>query len=238
MTEQVMSTEISSQPVASESSNVSSAPQVQEKMLRQSEVNEIIGKVKHEAYSKGLAERPAPVYSAPVQQQPQYAAQPGMNAAGIAPTISEEHLRKLIAEENAKSEYAKNYERLVGSFIGKLEQGKNKYEDFEQVVAPLELPKMPVIWQAAETFDNPAAIVYALGKKPGKLAQLLNLAHSPELVRREMKELSESLQQNESAKEEKAPNAPISRPKPSNVGMGNGDASTLSAQDWKKILRV
>lgn len=246
MTEQVQGFSADQgQPASSESVNISSsAPAQQEKMLSQSEVNRLIGKTKDESYQRGAqdalsrfqqSQQAEPAYQ---QQQPamQQAPQHVQHVGGI-PQLTDEQLRAKIIEENQKLEQYKSYQGLVNSFVSKIEAGKNKYEDFDNVAKDLNLPQIPAIWQAAERFDNPADIVYHLGKNPGKLAQLLTVAYSPELVKRGMQEISDSLKQNEAAGEQKQPNAPLSRPTPSNVGMGNGD-KTLSAQDWKKILRV
>lgn len=246
MTEQVQSLSADqNQPVVSESASIpSSAPAQQEKMLSQSEVNRLIGKTKDEAYHKGMqdalhrSQQQQPVdthqYQQPVVQQ---APQQTQYVGGM-PQLSEEQLRAKIIEEQQKLEQYKNYQGLVNSFVSKIESGKGKYEDFDSVATALNLPQIPAIWQAAEKFDNPADIVYHLGKNPGKLAQLLTVAYSPELVKRGMQEISDSIKQNEIASEQKQPNPPLSRPKPSNIGMGNGDKNGLSVQDYKKIYRV
>jgi hypothetical protein len=235
------------QPASSDSQNIqSSAPTPavqQERMLPQSEVNKIIGRVKDESYQKGLQEHAnrtqqntAPNYEsqAPAMQQSYQSVQ---QQVGGIPQQSPEQIRAMIAEENQKLEYNRNYQGLVNSLVSKVEAGKDKYTDFEQVVKPINFLNTP-IWHVAEKFDNPADIVYHLGKNPGKLAQLLTVAYSPELVERGMQEISASLKQNEAAALEKAPNAPLSRQKPSNIGTGNGDSSNLSASDWKKISRI
>jgi hypothetical protein len=234
-----------SQPASSESVNVaSSAPVQQERMLPQSEVNKIVGKIRDESYQKGVQEalnrhqqqHAEPVYQ---QQQPmmQQAPQHTQYVGGI-PQQSPEQIRAMIAEEQQKLDNFRNYQGTVNSFISKVEAGKTKFEDFDNVAKDLNLPQMPVIWQTAEKFDNPADIVYHLGKNPGKLAQLLTMAQvSPEMVKRGMQEISDSLKQNEVAAEQKQPNAPLGRPKPSNIGMGNGDKN-LSVQDYKKIYRT
>lgn len=246
MTEQVQPIESQNQPMASDSSSVSQAPvqhtETPERTFKQSELNEIIGRVKHDSYQRGRSEREAPVQpqsnygtQMPQQmQQPQYApTQPAQQ-----PVASPEQLRQMIAEETARMTQQNQYQGLVNSFVGKIESGKKKFDDFDTVVTPLNLPQIPAIWQTAEGFENAADIIYELGKNPEKLGQLMNVAYSPELVKRGMQKIADSLKQNESAAGQKNPNPPLSRPTPSNIGIGSGDASTLSAQDWKKILKV
>jgi hypothetical protein len=233
MTEQVQTTEVTNQPTSATSAPAT--PASSEKMLRQSEVNEIAGRSKHEAYQKGKSEAIAEWQSQNASTA-QAAPQATQMVGGI-PQVSPEQLRAMIQEENQKSEQAKQYQGLANMFVSKMEAGKGKYQDFDKVVTPLNLPQIPMIWQTAAGFENPADIVYELGNNPAKLAQLVNLAYSPELVKREMQKLSDSLKQNEVAEEQKPANAPLSRPKPSNVGMGNGGNKDLSVSDWKKILR-
>lgn len=236
MTEQVKTTEIQNQPATSSVTTPAPAP---EKMLSQSEVNELVGRAKHDSYQKGVSEaetrwRTQPAQpTQPVQPQPQAT----QNVGGI-PQQTPEQIRAMIVEENQKAQAQTQYQQLATSFVSKVEADKAKYPDFEQVVTPLNLPQIPLIWQTAAAFDNPADIVYELGKNPSKLAQLGSLGYSPELVKREMQKLSDSLKQNALADEQKVPNAPLRRPQPSNIGMGNGGSKNLNAQDWKKILRT
>lgn len=233
MTEQVSTTEVENQPVDSTSAPVS------EKMLKQSEVNELIGRVKHDSYAKGKNDAEAQWKT----QQPAQPTQPAspapqatQNVGGI-PQLTQEQIRSMITEQMQQSEQQKQMQGLANMFVSKMEAGKGKYQDFDQVVTPLNLPQIPLIWQTASAFDNPADIVYELGKNPAKLAQLSLVGYSPELLKREMQKLSDSLKQNEVAKEQKVANAPLDRPSPSTVGMGNGGKSDLSVQDWRKIYR-
>lgn len=227
--------------VSSSVSNSSVAPAAPEKTLRQSEVNELIGRIKHESYQKGKSEalsefqthtQVSAPQAPPMQSQQPYAAQ----SVGGIPQLTPDQIRAQIVDEMTRAEQVKNYKQVVDTFVSKLESGKGKYEDFDKVAATLNLPQIPAIWQTAANFDNPADIIYELGNNPSKLSSLLTIAYSPELVKKEMQKLSDSLKQNDAADEKKVANAPLRRPETSNVGMGNG--KSLKAQDWKKILRT
>lgn len=245
MTEQVQNFSADQSQAASISSNVStSAPVQPEKTFTQADLDRVAGKIRDDAYQKGVrdtlskVQQPSaePTYQSPapaIQQVPQH-----VQHVGGIPQLTDEQLRTKIIEEQQKLEQFKSYQGLVNSFVSKLEAAKSKYEDFDTVAKDLNLPQIPVIWQAAEKFDNAADIVYHLGKNPTKLSQLLTVAYSPELVRRGMQEISDSLKQNEAASEQKQPNPPLSRQKPSNIGMGNGGKNGLTVQDYKKIYRV
>lgn len=204
------------------------------------DVDRIVGTKVQKGYDKGYETAKAEIearYAPPTQpsyQQP--SPQPTQQVGGIN-QLTPDQVRQMIAEESQKKDNANYYNSLANSFVSKLNAGSKKYEDFDAVVTPLNLPQIPEIWTVAEKFDNPADILYELGNNPAKLAQLRNIAYSPELVKREMQKLSDSLKQNEEADQQKTASPPLSRPKPSNVGMGNGGSKDLSVADYRKIYR-
>src|SRR4051812_42808215 len=77
----------------------------QEKMLKQSEVNELIGRIKHGAYAKGLRESQQ-------QSQPQ-------NGSGLGgmPQLNEEQVRQLIADESSKQAHVAAAHNMLSSFV-------------------------------------------------------------------------------------------------------------------------
>lgn len=244
MTEQVQEfAEGQSAPSVSESV-APSAPVQPARTFTQADLDRVAGKVREDAYQKGLRDA-ANRHQQHVESQPisqpnvtQPISQPVQHVGGI-PQLSDDQIRQKIIEETQRLKQFENYTNVANSFVSKVEASKSKYEDFDKVATDLKLHQVPIIWQTAEKFDNPADIVYHLGKNPGKLAQLLTVAYSPELVERGMHEISDSIKQNELASEQKQPNAPLSRPTPSNLGTGNGgNKGQLTAQDWKKILRT
>jgi hypothetical protein len=168
-----------------------------EKMLAQSEVNEIAGKVRAEAFERGKAA----ALAAQQQGQAQAAQQ---SAQG---SLNEEQVRAMILEQTQQiqAEQARMAmaERVVGEFASKMEAGKGAYEDFEDTVKQVDLSTIPEIVQLANGVGNTHEVMYDLAKNPYKIANLLTLARtSPQLARVEMARLSASIVANQSAQQQ------------------------------------
>ncbi len=205
-----------------------------ERTFRQSEVNDLIKRVKHEESQK--RER---LYN----EQPQYAAekygsqpaQQNTHESDIRRMASEEAQRlrdQWVNEAQSKSEQD-NAQRIVKSFWDKIATGKEKYDDFEKVTGDIELSRFPnVVQLLAEHIDNSSEVLYELGKDRLKLAQLEQLSYmSPRDAMVQAKRLADSIKDNESSGRTRIPNAPLSQQRPSNVGTESGSA--LSMRDLK-----
>lgn len=206
----------------------SSTPQVpqdaaQEKVLKQSEVNELVGRIKHEAYQKGLREAQA--------QQPQ--SMPQGQSMGGMPQLTEEQVRQMIADEAHKQSQVAAAHNMLTSFAQKMQNGKSKYQDFDETVANLgDLRNIPHVIQLAEEAGNTEDVMYELGKNPGKVATLTTLSYvNPQLAKLEMKKLSDSIKKNQEAQNIPDVSEPLSQIKPSTVGTDNG---SLSIRDLKR----
>lgn len=219
------------------------APQVQEqeKLLPQSQVNEIVKRAKEQAVEQ---------YKKLYSEQPEYAQQkygdPAPAFAMGKPTIDESHYRKIAAEEaqrmrteifneaqkRQQEEYAQN---LVQKFVQKIEPAKSQYEDFEKVTGDLNLQPFPHVVQIlAENIDNSGDLLYELGKDRLKLVQLEGLAersrsdaivHAQRLAQA-MKERREATISNS-----KAPKEPLTKMLP----QVNGSAT--NTMDWKELSK-
>ncbi len=207
-------------------------PQVDnaEKTLKQSEVNELVGRVKHEAYTKGLREG--------TQQQPQAQPQAAATGLGGMPQVTEDHVRQMIAEEAQKQQHLQTINKTIDGFVKQMSSGKDKYSDFDETVSKLgELKNYPHIVQLATDEGIAGDIMYELAKNPGKVATITSLSYiNPELAKQEMRKLAESIRHNvESAN---TPNAkePLSQVKPSTVGTDNGSntISDLRKKSWAR----
>lgn len=208
----------------------------QERTFRQSEVNDLIKRVKHEESQK--RERLH-------QEQPQYAAEKyGSQPVNSGNPLNETEFRRIAAEEaqrvrdQEKSEWQsrseqENAQRIVKNFWDKIATGKERYDDFEKVTGDIELSRFPnVVQLLAEHIDNSSDVLYELGKDRLKIAQLEQLAYmSPRDAMIQAKRLSDSIKDNESANRTRTPNAPLSQQRPSNVGTESGSA--LSMRDLK-----
>ncbi len=202
----------------------------QERLFKQSEVNEIVGKVRKEASQKA-AERVAQEYTAPAQSG-----------------LTEQQMRSLAAEEiqRHRDEWSKDYQakteaetaqKIVKNFWDKIETGKAKFEDFDSVAGDIELARFPnVVEMLAEHIDNSADVLYEFGKNRSKLAQLEQLAQmSPRDAIKEAKRLSQSIKDNDSAATTRSPNEPLSKSRSSN---SNVESGPLSMADLKRKYRA
>lgn len=222
-----VSQSVSSSPATSGVSQAPSQFTSEEKTFRQSEVNDIVGRAKHEAVERfKRADNAAP-------QQ---------NNVGL----STDEIRRITAEETTrlrdewqreayqKAQY-QEAEKVANEFLSKLKTGKDKYSDFDNVVGDVDFQYIPHIVQLANSVDNTHDVMYELAKQPTKLANLQQLmAISEPLARKEMQRLSQSIKDNEAAAGIKLPNEPLSQLRPSNVGTDNG---AMTVGDYRKKYR-
>lgn len=185
--------------------------QKQERLFNQSELNEIVGRVRRET-----AER--------------YTQQQASNM-GHGMMLDPEQVKKLASEEIARQreEWIKQQEdaqmqsevqRIVGNFQSKIADVRTKYEDFDRVAQDLDMSAYPsVVQMLAENVDNAADVLYELANNRSKLA-LLEQAYRlrPKDAIYDMNKLSRSIKDKQEAATVKQANAPLSQQKPS-LGM-------------------
>lgn len=203
----------------------------QEKVLKQSEVNELVGRVKHEAYTKGLRDAQVSIpNAAPAQQQ-------GQNMGGM-PQLTEEQVRQLIADEAQKQNSLAAVHQTLSNFAQQMTAGKGKYSDFDETVAKLgNLQNISHIVKMATDTGIAGDVMYELGRNPGKVASLTTLAYiNPDLANLEMTKLVNSIKTNEQASQAPDVQEPLSQVKPSTVGKDNGSNSVrdLRRKPWAK----
>jgi hypothetical protein len=198
----------------------------QEKLLRQSEVNELVGRVKHEAYSKGMRDAQGNT------QQSQ-----GSGLGGM-PQITDDHVRQLIADEAQKQSQAAAVHQVLTNFSNQMSTGKGKYSDFDETVGNLgDLKNIPHVVQLATESGIAGDVMYELGKNPGKVATLTTLAYvNPHLAGIEMKKLADSIKTNEAAAKQPQADEPLDQVKPSTVGTDNGSNAVrdLRKKSWAR----
>lgn len=207
----------------SDSNSYVEAAPVTEKMLPQSEVNKIIGKVRSDAESKAY-ERAKAQYQPPNQSQ----------TLGGQKIPTQQDIQRMIdegVEKRAQQAYA---EQLVNDFTGKIKAGSNKYQDFDQVVGDLNLASNPHLVRWTNGLDNTSDVLYDLGKYPEKYASVMTLAATaPNLAVKKLQELSDSIKRNEEAKNTaKKAAEPLDSLEPSVTGMDNGN---LTVSDYRKL---
>ena len=208
-----------------------------ERIFKQEDVNEIVKRAKYEAVES---------FKRKALQQPDYAAQQyGQPVGAPSNMLPESEIRRLAAEEAQRlhesliGEYRSKNEAeaaraIVEKFYTKVNAGKEKYTDFDDVTGDMELKQFPnVVQLLAEHIENSGDVLYELGRNRLKLAQLEALSErSPRDAIREAKRLADSIRENEKAASIKSPNAPLSQQRPSNVSTESG---VLSVADYRAM---
>jgi hypothetical protein len=216
--------------------------QPQEKLVPQSQVNEIVGNAKREAAAKAVEH---------------YKAQQAQNPATYAPP-QEHYTNRSMSEDDVKrytdSEIKRHFSqmeqdameranveaanRVVGMFKDKVIAGKGKFDDFETVTGNVAMQYYPnVVQLLAEHVDNTADVLYHLAKNRDKLYRLEALSgHNSSDGIFEIKRLAESIKANDENLKGKNPNLPLSQQRPSNTGTDSG--TTLSMSDLKRKYRA
>lgn len=239
-------------PVNSSPAPASTPAPESERTFKQSEVNDLVGRARHEAVERykndsGMAARQASQQQyqpnngyVPPQQQVQ-----GKSEEEIRRISAEESQRlrqEWIHEQRAQAEEAEG-KRIAGEFFTKIEAGKANLPDFDKVMADVDLRTIPFHVQLANMVDNTADVMYELAKNPSKIGALQNLididmraGRQPKLALAEMKRLSDSIKENAKGSKFQSPNEPLSQLRPSNAGTGNQGA--LTVKDYKAKYRV
>jgi len=219
------------------------APSSDERVLRQSEVNEIVKRAKLNAvddYKRLQSEQPNYFNQKYGENAPQH--QP---VNQNAPTPNEAHYRQIAAQEaqrlrdewvqeaRTKSE-SEHAQRIVQNFWDKISPGKDKYQDFEKVTGDIEYARFPnVVQMLSEHIDNAHDVLYAFGNDPMKMSHLEALAErSPRAAIQHAQRLSQSLKENDKASKIRMPNEPLDQLRPSNTGTDNG---VMGAKDYRAL---
>ena len=113
-----------------------------EKMLRQSEVNDIVGRAKREAvesYRRQNEHKPS--------EQMQHQSQMGEHDYRRVASEEAQRLRdEWMSEAKHKSE-SEHAQRTVKSFWDKIAPGKDKYEDLDKITGDIEYSRFPNVVQ-------------------------------------------------------------------------------------------
>lgn len=241
--------EFSSSDEGMNSNSQSPSQNQQEKTFKQSEVGSLLNRARREerervkqelAQERAQSERerqqpttpPAPPLAANNgQAQPPQAGQTGPSVEDIT-RISNEQIKRAQDEAVATA--------IANEFNAKMERGKDKYPDFEEKVADLNLQGMLPVVQWANSMDNTADIMYEFASQPEKLAAIMNLAYTnqPQLAYKKLQSLSASIKANEAAKNTPSARSPLNQLNASNLSTDSGgdlsDVSSLMKQPWLK----
>lgn len=210
-----------------------------EKLVKQSDVNRIVGSAKVDAFEKGKREALEQARQE-AELQSNVIPPPASNSQGVS-GITQEELDKRIEEAANTRAARQKADDLAMQFVNKIQTTANskKYSDFEEVVTKLDMPNLPPrIIEFANNLDNTAEVMYEIGKNPSKLANVLMLtATSPRLAYDELVKLSDSIKKNEDAAQKNSAEIaePLDQVKHSTTGKGDGSVQTVNdfrKQDW------
>lgn len=227
------------------------AEPIAEKMLTQSEVNELVGRIKKETKLKTYEKAKRDIMAELQQQAPtepqQVVSQQANQSMGGMPTYTAEQIKQMVAEQTAQQMQAikqqqeqemlqQHFNRVVGSFASKIEAAKSKYPDIEDKLASLDLRSIAPIIEYANDVDNTADVMMDLIDNPHKIGSLLaNHSVNRDLARKTMSQISSSIKHNEAAKNTRLPGDPIQSIHSSATQTGKvGDGSSVS--DLRKFF--
>lgn len=224
-----------SQPV------IEAVAQVAEKMIPQSQVNDIVGQAKREAAERAVEnykKQNAAIHT------PLMPTAPTASEAGLQRLVSEDDIKRLTGDEIKRhlSQMEKEAEeranvaaanKVVNTFKDKIAAGREKFQDFENVTSGVQLQYYPnVVMMLADHVDNSADVLYHLAQNRTKLYELESTCghNSPDAIY-EIKRLAESIKANDKVSNIKSANQPLSQNRPSNTGTDSG------ALSWADLRR-
>lgn len=218
-----------------------------EKMLPQSEVNDLIGMAKAAASKKTrkqveseMQKRFEDVNSANNSQQPYSNASNNLDPNIIVQQAVEAMNKKLSEqqEEQRMKDLEEHITQVAQSYNSKMMSGKDLYDDFEEISSKFDPREFKEVVYLVGGMDDAAHIMYELLKNKHKLATIDHFArNSPTQARKELEEISNSLKRNKDAYKKESNSSvyePLDRMTPSAKTGGNGrlSISDLKKQPW------
>jgi hypothetical protein len=205
------------------------AAQAAEKLLPQSQVNDLVGHAKKDAFERGkqaaMAELQSQKTAQPAASQPMLQQSMG----GMAP-VNPDDIRRMIAEEGAKQAQMQMAQKVAHEFTQKITAAKSRYPDMDQALADLDLVNNPHLVHLTNSVDNTADVLHDLWSNPEKIAMLNSLGSNPNLQIRKIQSLSGSIKANQQAANAPTVNEPLSHLKPSPIGL---DSGSMTVEDWR-----
>ncbi len=206
-----------------------------EKSVPQSVVDNVVKQAKHQAFEQG--KKAAQETLAQQQANSAVFTPPTSNNQSATP-LTAEQVQNMIMNHTAQQASEIQAQQIAQQFLGKLSLAKDKYPDFEETIANLEVHKFPEVVQLANGFDNTADIMYELGKNPSKAVILKQLAQlNPKMGALEIQRISDSIKQNQTAKQGPSVHPPLSQLAPSVTRTDNGPM-TVSELRQQSYLRT
>lgn len=215
----------------------------QEKMLSQSQVNKIVQHEKAKAaqtIKRDLEERHQRELEQIKSQQQQQTQRNESVPREVDANAIYQQVQEKFNQEMEQRRLKDEVDRVAYTYTSKMEQGKNAYDDFEEVTKEFDPAAFPQLTYLVAGMDNAADVIYDLSRNPLKLAGLDRLAEkNPRQAQSELLKLSRSIAENRQAQSDENSNqvaAPLDRLQSSRVSGSNGKMGIrdLRKQPWLK----
>lgn len=208
-------------------------PLQQEKLLPQHQVNALVGSAKQKGYEKGYNEGLSARDSVNSVQSPQ--------TLTHGQTVDPDTVRKIAQETFIKQQeelqkkaleeaYTQQGMQVLNQLNSKFNEAKQRLPDFDNVVKLQNFVNAPEVLHYANTVDNAGDVMYDLAKNPSKLANLTSLHRSglTDYATQAIREISDSIKQNQNALSQPKTPEPLNQIKPSNIGLGNSSNRSVA----------
>lgn len=216
-------------------------------MLSKATVSKIVARERQKAdakaYERGKREALMQLQQEQMQQQQQQVPSQPSSIGGMQ-QLSQADIEKLIAERTPQvmQEHIQQHvqqlqnKQFVDSFVSKMQAAEQKYPGLEKQLSELDFESMTPLIKMVNDMENTGDIMKELVDNPSKMGNMLTLLYTqPNMAKRAMVELSNSIKQNEAAKAEEAQaRDPMSQLRPSSsAGLESG---TMSVNDFRKMF--
>ena len=231
-------------PVEQPVEDISEVTDNVDELLPKSTVSKIVARERQKADAKAYERGKREALMQLQQEQMQQQVQTQPSSIGGMQQLSQADIEKLIADrtsqvlqENIQQHVTQlQNKQLVDSFVSKMQAAEQKYPGLEKQLSELDYESMTPLIKMANDMENTGDIMKELIDNPSKMGNMLTLLYTqPNMAKRAMNELSNSIKQNEAAKAEEAQaRDPMSQLRPSSsAGMESGP---MSVNDFRKMF--
>jgi hypothetical protein len=141
------------------------------------------------------------------------------------------------SEAKAEAELQAEAQRIAGEYHSKMKSGRDKYDDFDDVMADFNPQAFPNLVYLANQLDNTPDVMRELMQNPQKWSTVTVLSErDQQAAQNYLNRISQSIKANELAKAaERDVAPPLSRLSSSTTGQDSGKPATM--QDMKRMFR-
>jgi len=220
-------------------------PAPSEKMLSQSEVNALIAREKQAAAARARQEaereyQQRAEQQQQAQQQTMQKQQGGEYPSQVDADTIYQQVQERFNREMQERQFQQEMTNVANQYHAKMDVGRQAYSDFDDITKDFDPTAFPQLVYLVSGLENAGDIIYDLSKNASKLVTLNELAKtSPRMAQVELARLSQSISQNNMARQEAEQNPtsmPLSPLQPSRVPGSNGQMTVrdLRSQPWLK----